>query len=149
LQDGKLVIVDKAASSPFNEGFEFLSGGGGLVSTVHDYANFCQMLVDNGEFKGKQLLKPETIELMFTNQLNGVAGDFCFGLGFAIAKVEIGSGENARKRNQYSWGGYASTDFRLVPQERLFQIFVRQRVPSSHDLANRLFPIIYQGLGAD
>ena len=49
----------------------------------------------------------------------------------------IGSGENARKRPQYSWGGYASTDFRLVPEERLFQIVVRQRVPSSHDLANR------------
>jgi CubicO group peptidase (beta-lactamase class C family) len=149
LQDGKLAIVDKAASSPFSEGFEFLSGGGGLISTVHDYANFCQMLVDDGEFKGKRLLKPDTIRLMFTDQLNGVAGGFRFGLGFAIAEVEIGSGENARKRNQYSWGGYASTDFRLVPAERLFQIVVRQRVPSSHELANRLFPIIYRGIGVD
>ena len=149
LQDGKLTIVDKAASSPFNDGFEFLSGGGGLVSTVRDYANFCQMLVDDGKFKGKRLLKPDTIRLMFTDQLNGVAGGFRFGLGFAIAEVEIGSGENARKRPQYSWGGYASTDFRLVPEERLFQIFVRQRVPSSHELANRLFPIIYRGIGVD
>jgi CubicO group peptidase (beta-lactamase class C family) len=149
MRDGKLSIVDEATSSPFSEGFEFLSGGGGLVSTVPDYANFCRMLIDNGEFKGKRLLKPETIELMFTDQLNGVAGDFRFGLGFAIAEVEIGSGEGARKRTQYSWGGYASTDFRLVPEEELFQIFVRQRVPSSHDLANRLFPIIYQGIGAN
>ena len=86
---------------------------------------------------------------MFTDQLNGVAGGFRFGLGFAIAEVEIGSGENARTRNQYSWGGYASTDFRLVPAERLFQIVVRQRVPSSHELANRLFPIIYRGIGVD
>jgi CubicO group peptidase (beta-lactamase class C family) len=149
LQDGKLAIVDKAASSTFNEGFEFLSGGGGLVSTVRDYANFCQMLVDDGEYKGKQLLKPETIELMFTDQLNGVAGDFRFGLGFAIAEVAIGSGENAGKRNQYSWGGYASTDFRLLPEQHLFQLVVRQRVPSSHDFANRLFSIIYQGIGTD
>ncbi|MBC8876661.1 MAG: serine hydrolase [Planctomycetes bacterium] len=146
LQDGKLAIVDKAASSPFNDGFEFLSGGGGLISTVPDYANFCQMMVDGGSFKGKQLLKPDTIRLMFTDQLNGVAGGFRFGLGFAIAEVEIGSGESARKRSQYSWGGYASTDFRLVPEERLFQIVVRQRVPSSHELANRLFPIIYRGM---
>jgi len=146
LQDGKLAIVDKAASSPFNDGFEFLSGGGGLISTVPDYANFCQMMVDGGSFKGKQLLKPDTIRLMFTDQLNGVAGGFRFGLGFAIAEVEIGSGESARKRSQYSWGGYASTDFRLVPEERLFQIVVRQRVPSSPELAYRLCPIIYQGV---
>jgi hypothetical protein len=102
-----------------------------------------------GEFKGKRLLKPKTIELMFTDQLNGLAGDFRFGLGFAIAEVEIGSGESARKRTPYSWDGYASTDFRLVPEEEHFQIFVRQRVPSSHDLANRLFPIIYQGIGSN
>ena len=146
LRDGSLVVVDKAASSPFNDGFEFLSGGGGLISTVPDYANFCQMLVDGGKFNGKRLLKPRTIELMFTDQLNGVAGGFRFGLGFAIAEVEIGSGENARRRLQYSWGGYASTDFRLVPEERLFQIFVRQRVPSSHDLANRLFAVVYAGV---
>ncbi len=149
IQDGKLAIADKAASSPFHDGFAFLSGGGGLISTVGDYANFCQMLVDDGQFNGKRLLQPNTIQLMFTDQLDGVAGDFRFGLGFAIGEVQIGSGEEARKRAQYSWAGYASTDFRLVPEERLFQIFVRQQVPSSHTLANRLFAIIYEGLGTD
>jgi CubicO group peptidase (beta-lactamase class C family) len=56
-----LTVLDPAASSPFNDGFEFLSGGGGLVSTVRDYANFCQMLVDGGLFKGRRLLKEETL----------------------------------------------------------------------------------------
>lgn len=143
---GKLVVTDKAADSPFGEGFKFLSGGGGLVSTMQDYANFCRMLVDGGEFKSKRLLKEETVKLMFTDQLNGVAGNFRFGLGFAIGKVAIGSGDARRKAAQYSWGGYASTDFRLVPEERLFQIIMRQRVPSSHDLANKLFSIVYEGV---
>jgi len=71
LSEGKLAVVDPAGSSPFNGGFEFLSGGGGLVSTVRDYANFCQMLVDGGQFKGRRLLKPDTLRLMFEDQLHG------------------------------------------------------------------------------
>lgn len=144
--DGKIGIVDKAADSPFNEGFEFLSGGGGLVSTMRDYANFCQMLVDGGQYKGKRILKSSTLQLMFTDQLDEVPGDFRFGLGFAIADIDLGSGDQKRKVTQYSWGGYASTDFRVVPEEKLFQIIMRQRIPSKHDLAGRMFPIVYQGV---
>ena len=50
VRDGKFAVLDPAASSPFNDGFEFLSGGGGLLSTVTDYAKFCQMLVDGEQF---------------------------------------------------------------------------------------------------
>ncbi len=146
LRDGRLAIIDKASSSEFNEGFEFLSGGGGLVSTIRDYANFCRMLVDGGQFKSRRLLKPETLRLMFTDQLNRVAGGFTFGLGFGIADVKVGRGKDERSVKQYSWGGYASTDFRIVPEEKMFQIAMRQRVPSDHSLAGRLFPIIYQGI---
>ena len=80
---------------------------------------------------------------MFTDQLNRVAGSFQFGLGFAISEVKSGSGESQRKAMQYSWGGYASTAFRLVPSERLFQIFARQQVPDSNDLADKLFGTVY------
>ena len=83
---------------------------------------------------------------MFTDQLNGVAGKFRFGLGFAIADVKLGAEENQWTAEQYSWGGYASTDFRLIPEERLFQIVVRQRVPSDHSLAGKLIPMIYRGI---
>ena len=145
-KDGRLAIADKASDSPFTQGFEFLSGGGGLVSTIPDYANFCQMMVEGGEFKGKRILKESTVKLMFTDQLNGKAGGFRFGLGFAIGEVTVGSGDAKRKVNQYSWGGYASTDFRLVPEEKLFQIVMRQRVPTSPELANSLFSIIYEGI---
>jgi CubicO group peptidase (beta-lactamase class C family) len=146
LLNGKLAVADKATSSPFNDGFEFLSGGGGLVSTVRDYANFCQMLVDGGQFKGRRLLKEDTIKLMFTDQLNGVAGPFQFGFSFAINEIKLGSGESRRTALQFSWGGYASTAFRLVPGERLFQIFARQQVPDSNDLADKLIATIYDGL---
>jgi len=72
----KHFVADKAATSPYLGGFDFLSGGGGLVSTMQDYANFCQMLVDGGEFNGTRILEPATLELMFTDQLAGVSEDF-------------------------------------------------------------------------
>lgn len=145
LRDGKLAIIDKSSTSEFNDGFEFLSGGGGLVSTIQDYANFCQMLVNGGEFHGQRILKDETVNLMFIDQLKSVPGPFRFGLGFAIGEATLGSDENASKATQYSWGGYASTAFRIVPEEKLIQIVVRQRVPSANGLGNRLLPIIFKG----
>ncbi len=143
---GKLAVVDKGTTSPFNDGFEFLSGGGGLLSTVQDYANFCQMLVDKGQFKRERLLREETIQLMFTDQLHGSTGNFRFGLGFAINDVELGSGAARRKVAEYSWAGYASTAFRIVPEARLFQIVLRQYVPNTHDLSGRLIATIYEGV---
>jgi CubicO group peptidase (beta-lactamase class C family) len=146
MKEGKLEVVDRAESSEFNGGFDFLSGGGGLLSTIDDYGKFCQMLVDWGAVGGKRLIKRETLDLMFTNQLEELAGDFKFGLGFAIAEIDVGRGAQRRKAAQYSWAGYASTDFRIVPGEKLFQITFRQQVPSSNGLANRLFRMAYDGL---
>ena len=60
------------------------SGGGGLVSTAQDYLKFCQMLLNQGEYEGKRLLKKETVMAMTKNQLpDGVLayGLFGFGLG--------------------------------------------------------------------
>jgi len=144
-EDGEHFVADKAASSPFLDGFEFLSGGGGLVSTMWDYANFCQMLVDGGEFNGKRILENATLELMFTDQLSGVAGEFRFGLGFQISDRELGAGDTKRSASAYRWGGYANTAFEVVPEADLFQIFMRQSIPSDHDVADAVFPIVYSG----
>ena len=72
------------------------SGGGGLVASTHDYARFCQMLLNKGEIAGKRLLKPETIALMTQNHIGDLqvavdgtrpqpgAEQVRFGLDFAI-----------------------------------------------------------------
>lgn len=145
-EDGEHFVADKAASSPFLDGFEFLSGGGGLVSTMQDYANFCQMLVDGGEFNGKRILEDSTLALMFTDQLSGTAGDFRFGLGFAMDDIELGGGDTKRSATIYFWSGYANTAFEIVPEARLFQIFMRQSIPYNHDVSDAVFPLVYSGV---
>lgn len=39
----------------------FQSGGAGLASTLEDYSHFAAMLLAGGNYKGRQLLQPETV----------------------------------------------------------------------------------------
>ena len=144
-EEDKLIVVDKAEESPYLSKPDFLSGGGGLVSTMEDYARFCQGLVNLGELDGKRILDESTVRLMFTNQLAPATGSLRFGLGFAIQDISLGSGDHERTALAYRWGGYANTAFQVVPSEGMAQVFMRQLIPSNHRVSRKLFPIVYQG----
>ena len=101
--------------------------------------------VDGGEFNGKRLLEPSTIKLMFTDQLAGMAGEFRFGLGFEINERELGAGNAKHSATAYRWGGYANTAFEIVPEANLFQVFMRQSIPTDHEIAEAVFEIVYTG----
>jgi CubicO group peptidase (beta-lactamase class C family) len=146
-EGGKLVVIDAGEKSPYGKGFECLSGGGGMVSTARDYANFCQMIVNGGEFRGKRVLKAATVALLLEDQLHGSSGPFRFGLGsFAIFKVKIGKGKAQREALEYFWGGYASTSVRIIPSEKLFQIVLRQQIPPAFTLDAELIKNVYSGI---
>ena len=145
-KDGELNVQDSYATSDYNKGFKFLAGGSGLVSTIRDYAIFCNMLVHNGKHGRHQVIKPETLQQMFTDQLAGVAGGFQFGLGFAIDNFKIGAGSSSRMAKSYAWSGYASTTFQVIPELRLVNIVVQQQVPTYDVLGNTLSAQLREGL---
>jgi CubicO group peptidase (beta-lactamase class C family) len=71
------------------------SGGGGMVSTISDFARFAQMLLNGGTLDGKTYLSPATFAAMTSDHIgpgSGVARDyfyfpgdgFGFGYGFGI-----------------------------------------------------------------
>jgi CubicO group peptidase (beta-lactamase class C family) len=71
------------------------SGGGGMVSTIHDMGRFAQMVLDGGKFEGRQYLSPKAYQEMTTDHVgpgSGVERDylyfpgdgFGFGLGFGV-----------------------------------------------------------------
>jgi CubicO group peptidase (beta-lactamase class C family) len=71
------------------------SGGGGMVSTIADFARYAQMLLNGGTLDGKTYLSPPTFAAMTTDHIgpgSGVArnyfyypGDgFGFGYGFGV-----------------------------------------------------------------
>ncbi len=145
-KDGDLNVQDSYAVSDYNKGFKFLGGGSGLVSTIRDYAIFCNMLVNNGKHGRHQVIKPETLQQMFTDQLAGIAGGFQFGLGFAIDNVKIGAASSSRMAKSYAWGGYASTTFQVIPELKLVNIVVQQQVPTYDALGNTLSAQLREGL---
>ena len=65
-------LLDPAGDSAFAEArVTMFSGGGGLVSTLDDYARFGEMLRRGGELRGERLLSPGTLGFMRRNFLPG------------------------------------------------------------------------------
>ena len=43
---------------------------------------------------------------------------------------------------------FTTTEFRIAPSERLFQIFARQQIPYTQDQAKKQFAIVYEASAA-
>ena len=126
---------------------QWLSGGGGMVSTAGDYLHFCEMLLHRGGWGEAHLLAPATVSLMTSNALPPGVGyteraktmisDISpmpamgqgFGLGFAVRTAE---GRNPLPGNigTYYWTGAWGTTFWVDPKEKLIGIMMIQ-VPLS------------------
>ena len=143
---GGLTLADDPVTGTYTRERSMLSGGGGLVSTVADYLNFIRMIVSNGTWNGAQILRPETLALMRTNQLADSVGvqfpfwampNTVFGLGFALKTAAV-EGESAAAVGEYHWGGMAGTHSWMAPNANLTGMCMTQRMPGfwhpfSHD----------------
>ena len=148
-ETGKLVPLE-APGFAFREGeIGMEKGGHGLVSTMGDYARFCQMLVNDGELNGARILKPETVKLMRTDVLpdgvslfsDGVSPNpdmagIGFGLDFAVF-VDPSLTGASQPQGVYYWGGAAGTWFWIDPENDLFFIGMIQRFPGGLDRSMR------------
>jgi CubicO group peptidase (beta-lactamase class C family) len=105
------------------------SGGGGLASTIGDYARFAQMLLNEGELDGERVLSPESVRLMMTNhigELRGGFGNYGFGYGGAVV-VEPPSERAPQPLGTFSWFGIDGTWFWVDPTNDLAYIGMIQR----------------------
>jgi len=132
-----LVQAEDKMNGPYASKPKFLSGGGGLVSTVSDYLSFLRMIISGGSLDGVRILEPETLELMRTNQLApGVGVTFpmwsmpgtVFGLGFAL-KQSLTEDEPDGALNEYHWGGMAGTHSWMSPTQGITGFCLTQRMP--------------------
>jgi CubicO group peptidase (beta-lactamase class C family) len=118
------------------------SGGAGLVSTLHDYARFAQMLLNGGELDGARILVPATVKLMDSNQLaedirvKPEAFRADSGLGFGVdvsvtldtAKLGTLSGPGT-----FGWGGAAGTNFWVDPSNDIVCVSMMQVLRKGED----------------
>ena len=52
---------------PYTERPRLIEGGVGLLSSVRDFVNFSQMILDGGVFEERRILTPEVAELVYEN----------------------------------------------------------------------------------
>ena len=125
----------------------YFSGGGGLSSTIYDYAVFLQMLLNGGQYNGKRLLSRNTVRMMTMNQIGNIDfGNDKFGLGFAIV-TEKSSADFPSQPGTFSWGGAFSTSYWADPKEKMIVIFYRQSWITTHgDLGDKFRVLAYQSL---
>jgi len=105
------------------------SGGGGLVSTIDDYARFARMLLAGGQAGGRRFLSEDGLRQMFANQLDpmnpgpvGYTGPgFGFGLGLAV-RLEWGASATPSTAGELTWFGICGTVVWLHPRERWFAL---------------------------
>ncbi len=161
MKPGQLNRIDVAGSSAYLDAPAFLSGGGGLVSTIGDYQKFASMLLAGGIADGQRVIGRRTLEYMATNHLPGgkllnelgqstfaeVAMDgMGFGLGFSVVEDPAANGSLCSP-GEFAWGGAASTAFWIDPVEDITTIFMTQFLPSStYPLRRELRAAVYQAL---
>jgi CubicO group peptidase (beta-lactamase class C family) len=133
LADDRVIGAGAVMGNP-RVAMKFESGGGGLVSTAHDYARFLQMLLNGGTLDGKRYLSPKTIEYMTADHMGTavVPGPlylpgpgYGFGLGFAVRKAN-GEAAYTSPAGEYYWGGAGGTYFWVDPKTNLFVVFMMQ-----------------------
>ena len=157
----QLMLIDPASESPYLAQPLFLSGGGGLVSTIDDYQRFVDMLLNGGEIDGKRIIGRHTLDFMTLNHLPGGAtlndlGQSTFtetameGMGFGLGfSVLVNPAANAALGSvgEFAWGGAASTRFWVDPLEEITCVFMTQFMPSSHyPIRRELKAVVYQAL---
>lgn len=156
----KLVEPNSILNFDYSRPPKVASGGAGLVSTLHDYARFAQMLLNGGELDGVRILSPAAVKLMDSNQLadeiRAKPEDFSVrsGVGFG---VDVGITLDTAKAGtlsgvgSFGWGGAAGTNFWVDPTHdvvfvSMMQVLQKWNDPDLKDFDNDMSTLVYAAL---
>jgi CubicO group peptidase (beta-lactamase class C family) len=134
------------------------SGGGGMVSTMADFARFSQMILNGGKLDGRQYLNPETFKVMTTDQVgpgSGVGRDyfyfpgdgFGFGLGFGV-RTDPGNAKPppAGSLGELKWDGASGCYFVIDPKQDMFFVLLEQTPSERQKIQPAVKKLIYEAL---
>ncbi|MCW3847460.1 beta-lactamase family protein [Sphingomonas sp. LB-2] len=156
-------VPDEQARALSWAGKKMTMGGAGICTTIDDYMRFARMLLGKGTLDGVRILKPSTIRLMSTDQLDARVtqrlwlpgkGNVGFGLDFA---VRVGQPKDAKENRgavgEFFWDGAASTLFWVDPANDLAAVFFVQVFPFDgtlhHDFRTAVYGADYLGPAGD
>lgn len=154
-----LHLLEAPAASVCLKKPAFLSGGGGLVSTMSDYARFLQMLVNGGELDGVRILSPTTVDLFSINQAPAAALPFNIagkedlfhrGYGFSLGTrvlMDVGESGQAGSVGEFGWDGMYCTHCWVDRAQAMYGMLMTQLAPFNYyPLAATFKQLVYQAL---
>jgi len=144
-------------------GHPMTEGGAGIVSTIDDYMRFARMLLGDGEVDGARILKPATVKIIMTDQLDPKITERLWlpskgAVGYGVnGAVRIAQPQTEREDRgtvgEYIWDGASSVLFWVDPVNDLAVVFMTQRMPNDitlhHDLRAAVYGAEYLGPVAD
>lgn len=120
-----VIKASEQMKDAFKTPVTLFSGGGGLLSTMDDYLNFCKMLLNKGELNGVRILQESTVDLIMSDQLPEGAF-YSENKGYGLA------GETDKITGDYGWSGAASTTFRINRENQQIVIMGAQFMPATY-----------------
>ncbi len=123
----------------------FFAGGCGLSSTVRDYYNFLSIFINNGKFKGKQIIKKSTNDMVFENQLSDNFNT-SIGLVFGITSKNDEWFNKSKTEGILHWGGYWNTSFFADDKNKLIALIYKQTQNTNETSWDKLREIIYNSI---
>lgn len=128
-EDGKLTACDMEKEElkwcdAMRDGY--FSGAGGLYGSLDAYDGFVQMLANKGEYKGRRILKEETVKKMHERgalkKLEMSPGGY-WGLGMMVYEEPEKSGMKLFP-GTFTWSGAYGTHFFIAPDQKIQVVFV-------------------------
>lgn len=135
----------------------FESGGAGLASTMDDYSHFAAMLMAQGTYKGREILKPQTVRFMTGGELLSwqqevfdhnwdSLGGYTYGNLMRVAK-EPGKTFFMATEGEYGWDGWLGDYFSNSPKNAITILISQQlRDAGTTSLTRRLKNIVWSEL---
>src|SRR5215472_16071714 len=114
------------------------SGGGGMVSTIADFARYGQMLLNGGKLDGKTYLSPAAFKAMTTDHIGpgaGVARNYFyfpgdgFGYGYGLAvRTDPGNAQPPPPGSigELKWDSGSGTYFGVDPKLDMIYVLMQQ-----------------------
>jgi CubicO group peptidase (beta-lactamase class C family) len=134
------------------------SGGGGMLTTLSDFAKFAQMLLNGGTFEGKQYLSPKSFELMASDHIgpgSGVARDylyfpgdgFGFGLGLGVrTDPGIAKPSPPGSLSELKWDGASGCYFVVDRKQDFFFVLLEETPTERQRIQKAVKRLIYEAM---
>ncbi len=134
------------------------SGGGGMVTTIADFAKFSQMLLNGGSLGGKQYLSPKSFEEMAADHVGPTSGverdyfyfpgdGFGYGLGFGV-RTDPGNATPPPPGSlgELKWDGASGCYFVIDRKQDMFFVLMEQTPSQRQRIQPALKKMIYEAL---